>query len=314
MIPLISTDALRQELEFCDQRYPESLRCAEQAPQRLYVLGSIDTLNLPSLAIVGARKATPYGLNCARRFARAAAIRGITIVSGGAIGCDQAAHQGALEVGGKTVVVLGCGANVVYPQRARELFMQVLAEQGALVSEAPWGSPPSRWSFVRRNRIIAGIAQATLIVEAGLPSGTFTTADATLAQGKEVLAVPGSIFAKESRGANRLIAQGAIPIVDDESFSDALFQLYGVLKFSPSVSFDGKHATQENNGSGLRGKVLDALAQEPLRAEALRGICGDDVVEVIRYLSSLELAGLVQRLRDGRYAALSVETERAVRG
>jgi DNA processing protein len=208
-----------------------------------------------------------------------------------------------LDVGGITVVVLGCGADVVYPARAGDLFSQVVAQNGVIVSEAPWGSPPSRWGFRRRNRLIAGIAQATLIVEAGLPSGTFSTADATLAQGKEVLAVPGSIFAQESKGANRLISQGALPIVDDESFVEALIQLFGFPKaLSPVVSSANSSAPVTDGG--IQSRVLDALSQEPLRAEGLLGICGKDVVEVIRYLSSLELSGVVIRLRDGRYAAV----------
>ena len=302
----------KHELLCSDPRYPEGLFFVDQPPRRIYVSGSSEVLSSPGLAIVGARKATPYGLNCARRFARLAALRGITVVSGGAIGCDQAAHRGALEAGGKTIVVLGCGADVVYPSRARELFEQILWEKGALVSEAPWGSPPSRWGFKRRNRLIAGIAQATLIVEAGLPSGTFSTADATLSQGKEVLAVPGSIFAKESRGANRLIAQGAIPIIDDESFNDALSQVFGLTcgfagskqSNQQTTMFGDAGEVRQAVPRGLEGKVLETLAQQPLRAEALRGICGDDVIEVIRYLSSLELAGLVLRTRDGRYAAV----------
>jgi DNA processing protein len=233
-----------------------------------------------------------------------ASVRGIVVVSGGAIGCDQSAHTGALEVGGKTVVVLGCGADVVYPARAQGLFSQIISQGGAIVSEAPWGAPPSRWGFRKRNRLIAGIARATLIVEAGLPSGTFSTADATLAQGKEVLAVPGSIFAQESRGANRLIAQGAIPIISDESFEDALVQVFGIPELPHTLASATlpPDAQAPEVTDGAQTRTLGILAQEPLRAEELLGVCGQDVVEVIRYLSSLELAGLVTRLRDGRYA------------
>ena len=299
---LKNTTEPRVEFDMFDPRYPEGLIHMQQPPHRLYVIGSVQVLATPALAIVGARKATPYGLSCARRFARAAALRGITIVSGGAVGCDQAAHQGALDVGGTTLVVLGCGADVIYPARAEALFNQVLEAKGALVSEAPWGSTPTKWGFKKRNRIIAGLAQATLIVEAGLPSGTFSTADATLAQGKEVLAVPGSIYAKESKGANRLIAQGAIPIIDDDSFKDALQMLFDL----PNIPHPEATKTADNQASateaGLKGKVLAALSQEPQRAEALQGICGDNVVEVIRYLSTLELAGHVEKLRDGRYS------------
>ncbi|MDR1185244.1 MAG: DNA-processing protein DprA [Coriobacteriales bacterium] len=297
---LTKTD--RQEIKSGDACYPEGLLQVDQPPKLLYVRGECEVLSTPGLAIVGARKATPYGLNCARRFARMAALHGINVVSGGAIGCDQAAHTGTLEAGGVTIVVLGCGADVVYPARAKDLFAQIIVQGGAIVSEAPWGSPPSRWGFRRRNRLIAGIAQATLIVEAGLPSGTFSTADSTLAQGKEVLAVPGSIFARESKGANRLISQGAVPIVDDESFEDALIQLFGLPQVARPAVLSAVDAAPSDEGSNMQTQVLGVLTQEPLHAEGLLGICGEDVVEVIRYLSSLELAGLVTRLRDGRYA------------
>jgi DNA processing protein len=220
----------------------------------------------------------------------------LVIVSGGAIGCDQAAHQGALEGGGKTVVVLGCGADIIYPARAQELFSQILLSGGTIISEAPWGSPPSPWGFRRRNRLIAGLAKATLITEAGLPSGTFSTADATLAQGKDVLAIPGSIFTPESKGANRLILQGALPIVDDHSFEDALAMVFGnqLVSLAPRATMIQTPAYKD--------PALRVLSQQPVTPEILIGICGESVVEVIRYLSSLELNGKVIRLRDGRYA------------
>jgi DNA processing protein len=293
-----------QEIYKGDARYPEGLNRVEHPPGRIFTVGEQAELTTPALAIVGARKATPYGLSCAKHFARLAAARGIAVVSGGAIGCDQAAHRATLEVGGRAIVVLGCGADVVYPSRARDLFYKILAEGGVLLSEAPWGAPPSRWGFRKRNRLIAGIAQATLIVEAGLPSGTFSTADATLAQGKEVLAIPGSVFAKESRGANRLIAQGAIPIVDDETFSDALTQIFGPPVLAAGTSSKVTYDARPIEGDKMQGRVLAAMTQESLHAEELIGLCGDSIIEVIRYLSALELTGLVTRLRDGRYAAV----------
>jgi DNA processing protein len=292
------------ELTQDDACYPQGFHRLDQPPRRIYVRGACEVLTRPGLAIVGARKATPYGLGCAKRFARLAAARGIVVVSGGAIGCDQAAHNGALEMGGTTIVVLGCGADVVYPARGRELFARVVDEGGAIVSEAPWRSVPSRWGFRKRNRLIAGIAQATLIVEAGLPSGTFSTADATLAQGKDVLAVPGSIFARESKGANRLILQGAMPIVDDESFEDVLTQIFGAAQFSSATSMPYVRDDEAPTKDVAVDRALAALIQQPLRAEELLGICGDDVTEVVRYLTALELAGRATRLRDGRYAAV----------
>jgi DNA processing protein len=299
----VELSGARLEISQEDPRYPQDFDRVEQPPKRIFLRGEQTLLSQSGLAIVGARKATPYGLSCAKHFARLAALRGIVVVSGGAIGCDQAAHRGALEVGGKTIVVLGCGADVIYPSRASELFEQVLQGGGLMISEAPWGSPPSRWGFRRRNRLIAGIAQATLIVEAGVPSGTFSTADATLSQGKEVLAIPGSIFAKESRGSNRLIAQGAVPIVDDETFNDALVQIFGLPAIDASRATEPEQDLESATGDGIQIRVLSALTQEPRHAEELLGICGDSIIEVIRYLSALELNGLVTRLRDGRYAS-----------
>ena len=287
----------RHDIHRGSELFPEALEIIDEPPDCLHVIGNVDALNGPALAIVGARKATPYGRGCAIRFAKRAAQGEITIVSGGAIGCDQSAHRGALDAGGRTIVVLGCGADVVYPTKAKELFTEVVAGGGALVSELPWGAPPLRWAFLKRNRLIAALSQATLIVEAGLPSGTFSTADAALRQGKEVWVVPGSIFSKESRGSNHLIVQGAVPIVDDESFQDALNCAFGCLRYATNGSLD-------NPGSGYRGplaEIMAALSAAPSRPEELVGCCAASVAEVICHLSALELAGAVERLRDGRY-------------
>lgn len=335
--------ASRSELLPSSALFPAQLRELKDPPKKLYVLGNPELLLKPSIALVGARKATPYGLECAKRFARKAATWGITVVSGGAIGNDMAAHRGALEAGGKTIVVLGSGANVVYPLRARDLLMEVLETGGSLVSEAPWGSPPLSWAFSKRNRIIAGLARATLIVEAGLPSGTFQTADHTLALGNEVLVVPGPIFSQESKGSNRLLAQGATPIVDEECFEDVLEQLFElpcsffakeetkfqgqelsadkrshekiqVNKRTNDTATDKKIPIEDSlvkasSGSKpheikarrLREQVLSSLAACPMTIDEIALAHGKDTVELVRFISQLEVSGLVERLRDGRY-------------
>jgi DNA processing protein len=287
---------MQKELTAGSAGFPDGFYQVERPPKRIHILGDPSVLTQPALAVVGARKATPYGLKAARHFARLAALHGLVIVSGGAIGCDQAAHQGALEGGGKTVVVLGCGADIIYPTQARDLFSQILTQGGAIISEAPWGTQPSRWAFRHRNRLIAGLAQATLITEAGVPSGTFSTADATLAQGKDVLAIPGSIFTQESKGANRLIVQGAYPVVDDQSFEDALISVFAGSLTSLSLQSSPPAVPD------YKDPVLRALSQQATTPENLVGTYGESVIEVIRYLSSLELNGKVVRLRDGRYA------------
>ena len=141
----------RTVVEARDPAFPSGLAHVEDCPERLYVVGDEAAL-VPGLAIVGARKATPYGLACAERFAGIAAEMGVTVISGGAIGCDQAAHSGALRRGGRTVVVLGSGANVAYPKRGKALFEEIVARGGALVSEQGWGYPPKKFTFRRRTR------------------------------------------------------------------------------------------------------------------------------------------------------------------
>ncbi|MCL1879857.1 MAG: DNA-processing protein DprA [Actinomycetia bacterium] len=321
----------RLELSSTDGCYPDCLKELEAVPPRLCLIGNSQLLEQPMLAIVGARKATPYGLNCSRRFARRAALRGVVVVSGGAVGCDQAAHKGALEMDAQTIVVLGSGADVAYPAKAAPLFEQVLSKGGLLLSELPWGSAPMRWAFRKRNRLIAALGQATLIIEAGLPSGTFSTADATLALGKELLVVPGSIYSQQSSGANRLIAQGAWPIIDDESFDHALSVIFphqlalsladdagggrcdgrleaAAMGSGTAAAAESGNVCQEGNGwpppSGEQTELLARLASMPSRPDELVGGYGKSIIEVIRYLSVLELSGHVERLPDGRYAAI----------
>ena len=301
----------RLELLSGHPMFPTELAELDEPVRLLHCIGNDALLKAPAIAIVGARKATPYGLSCAHRFGRRAAQTGIVVVSGGAVGCDQAAHRGALEGGGQTIVVLGCGADVIYPTRAQALFNEVLTRGGAIVSEAPWGAPPSRWAFRKRNRIIAGLGWATLIVEAGLPSGTFSTADATLAQGKDVLVVPGSIDSRDSRGSNRLLLQGATPIIDLESFDDALAVIFDWHKTpcasAAPVAEDSAALYPYTNAPLLTNnetRILRACVAHPMRPEELAAACSMDLLELIRALSILEIKRRVTRMRDGRYAVL----------
>lgn len=288
----------RLVLERGDGRYPAALERVSQPPERLYLVGDPAALS-EGIAIVGARKATPYGRGCAQRFARLAAERGIAVISGGARGCDAAAHSAALEVGGPTVVFLGGGCDQLYPAEHRGLFQRIVAAGGAVVSEHAWDEPPLPYRFRARNRLIAGLARATLIVEAGLPSGTFSTADEALAAGRDVLVVPGAITAASSRGSNRLLCQGATPVVDDETFEDALFTLFGCLK---QEHFDTREASNEPTNP-----VVAALRSEPLGMEALYAIAADACGQadarswLMECLVEGECAGLIARQPDGRW-------------
>jgi DNA processing protein len=280
----------RFELHLGEAGYPSQLQLSPDPPDTIYGIGNPESLRV-GLAIVGARKATPYGITCAGAFAGWAATCGYTIISGGAVGCDQSAHRGALEQGGCTVAVLGCGANVTYPSGAGSLLNHV-ASSGAVISELPWGHPPLKWAFRKRNRIIAGLCAGLLVVEARLPSGTFSTAEYALDAGRDVMAVPGSVFAPECRGPNRLIRQGAIPIAD---MSDLAMELERLIGPAIGPSSHDQLAIQADD------PLLAALLADPMRPDDVAVRLNLDVVAVARRIGSLEAASLIERYPDGRY-------------
>lgn len=202
-----------ESVTFESPTYPELLRLIPDPPKVLYYSGDLSICNHSiCLAVVGSRKATPYGKWAGYHVARRAAEHGVTIVSGLATGIDSAGHRGALDGGGKTVAVLGCGIDICYPKSNQELRDRIL-ERGLLLSEYEPGSPPLPFQFPLRNRIISGLCRAVVVAEAGLNSGSLITAGYALNQGRDVYGVPGNINSVYSIGANKLIQDGAIPIV-----------------------------------------------------------------------------------------------------
>lgn len=280
----------RFEVALGETGYPELLAQLKHPPQRLYGIGDPQALQ-PGLAVVGARRATPYGRSAARILAGWAAASGYVIVSGGALGCDQAAHQAALDRGGRTVAVMGCGADICYPRRSAALFERI-ATNGAIISEQPWGTEPLPWMFRLRNRIIAGLCPVLLVLEAGLPSGTFGTAEYALEAGRTVAAVPGSIFAPECRGSNRLIATGAPPVTDTSELKQ-LLELEGIVAqaYAPAADalVEGEDAIEK------------ALLVNPMRPDDVAREFEVDIVTVARALGVLEATGRIRRYPDGRY-------------
>ena len=272
--------------------YPLQLAMTPDPPEAIYGYGDPAAL-APGLAVVGARRATPYGLSAAHTFAGWAARAGYGVISGAALGCDQAAHRAALESGGRTIAVLGCGADIPYPRGAGTLLHQI-ASSGAVISELSWNHPPTKWTFRARNRIIAGLAGALLVVEAGLPSGTFITADRALDAGRDVLVVPGSILAPECRGANRLLRQGATPITDVSELASALEATLGPARVEldqPKPLTATEHADP----------MLAALRANPMRPDDAARALELDIVATARRIGSLEALGLIARYPDGRY-------------
>lgn len=223
----VKLEGMKHIIEADDAKFPEALRNIPKPPKKLYVLGTLDALGTEGVAIIGARKATPYGVECAAKFAAMLAERNITLITGGARGTDAAALKSCIEQGGRAVVFLGGGCDQVYPPENISLFQRAIDNGGAVISEHEWDVPPMPFMFRARNRLIAGQSKAVFVTEAGLPSGTFTTADDALEASKEVFALPGPITSKMSCGTNRLIYQGATPIVDESVFADQLFALFG---------------------------------------------------------------------------------------
>lgn len=296
------TEGRRTELVEGDSLYPALLAEAPGHPRRLYVLGNPEALSLEGVSVVGARKATPYGEACARLSSQVASEFGLSVVSGAAIGCDQAAQREALRRRSPTVAVLGCGADVVYPSGARDMLRAIVESGGAVVSQMPWGSSPQRWAFVERNAIIAGLSRALVICEAGMPSGTFSTAQSASDAGREVLVFPGSVFSPNSAGSNYIIASdsAAMPVWDRSCLELALSRIYGRLRMSEPRR--ARAATPQAGEDSLEEMVFRALQASPTAPGRLAASFAATLPDVLRALGGLEAAGRAVRLADGRYS------------
>lgn len=287
----------REVLTLGDPGYPQALLAIEDPPLMLYRMG-LARAPQRALAVVGSRNATAQGLQNARRFARAFAEADVTVVSGLALGIDGAAHDGALE-GARpgavaTIAVVGTGLDRVYPKRHLDLAHRIV-ERGMIVSEYPLGTPPLPQNFPRRNRLIAGLGQGTLVVEAALESGSLITARLASEQGKEVFAIPGSIHSPHARGCHALLRQGAKLV---ESARDVLEDLRLVLPAPPAPAMPAEEPEGENT-------LLAALGYDPMGLDALIARTGIPAPLLQAQLLELELAGQVARLPGGLYQRLA---------
>lgn len=293
----------RQGIElvtWADPGYPPGLRQLPDPPAYLYVRGALTGLDEIGVALIGSRRASTYGAAAARMLAGGLARRGVTVVSGLARGIDACAHRGALDAGGRTIAVLGCGVDVVYPKENGRLMEQV-ASSGAVISEFPLGAPPHQHHFPVRNRIIAGLSLAVVVAEAARRSGSLITAGIALTDlNRPVGAVPGPITSKTSDGCNDLIYDGAVPVRQVEDIigmlpDSALRELRPrpepvTTAFEPAVLQGGS------------ARVLDALKTEAPRSvdEVARSL-GIAPGALQGHLLDLELAGLVSQLPGGLY-------------
>lgn len=288
-----------------DPRYPPLLAEIPQPPIVLYVTGDAALLARPQLAIVGSRNPTPQGLANAREFARDFAGAGIVVTSGLALGIDGAAHEGALEGGGRTVAVIGTGADRVYPARHRDLARRI-AEQGALVTEFPLGTGAQPENFPQRNRIISGLAVGVLVVEAAQSSGSLITARLAVEQGREVFAIPGSIHNPLARGCHWLIRQGAKLVETVEDIVEELGWLApGIRSESPSAKGGGAGVSSIAEEDSDYARLSDAMGLDPVGVDEIVGRSGLTVAAVSSMLLIMELDGRVAALVGGRYQRIA---------
>lgn len=295
-------------IPFTDEIYPPQLRATDDPPVLLFVKGRVEALLMPQLAVVGSRRASQGGLDNARAFCYDLAKKNWVISSGLATGIDAAAHQAALDAGGLTVAVMGTGINGIYPKNNQQLAKDIIA-QGAVVTEFDFNTPPQAHNFPRRNRIIAGLALGTLVVEAGQKSGTLITARLTNEINRPVMAIPGSIHNPMAKGCHWLIREGAVLV---ESASDILQELKpGMSMLSEQIRErlqSDESPELENNKqqpdialSDTQQTILQHLGYDPMRFDTLAAAVEIETATVSADLLLLELHGLVEKLPGTKY-------------
>lgn len=267
-----------------DQRYPPILREIPSPPKRLYVMGNLEVLHRPMLAVVGTRQPSPYGLHVTPSLLKPVVQAGITIVSGLALGIDGCAHRVAVDLGAPTVAVLGCGLDRIYPWQHQHLADDILRTGGMIMSEFPPGTPPLRHHFPQRNRILSGLSRAVLLVEAGETSGALITAKFAVDQNRDVLVVPGPITSPQSVGPLNWLKLGATPVTT----ANDILTVFSVATepHTPSPALPPLHDPIERH-------IVSQLRSGPLHIDSVAESCRLDTSVVSAALSLLELRGYV---------------------
>ena len=284
-------------LTWMDEAYPARLKEIDQPPPVLYIHGEYLMDDLFAVAIVGTRKVTPYGRQVTEEIASYLASNGITVVSGLARGVDAVAHQAALKAGGRTIAVLGSGVDKIYPPEHRGLAEQMMT-RGAVISDYAVGTPPDASNFPPRNRIISGLSLAVVVIEAAETSGALITAEFAAAQGREIFAVPGSILAPQSKGTNRLIQNGALPLLTPVDLMQAL---------DLTRMDNQKSARKILPSDETEALVLKALGTEPLHVDEIRNQADLPIEKISAALAMMELKGMVRQVGGMNYVAVREE-------
>jgi DNA processing protein len=277
-----------------DENYPRRLQEIDQPPPVLYLRGEFHSDDEFAVAVVGTRRVTAYGRQVAEEVSRMLARNGITVVSGLARGVDALAHQAALSTGGRTLAILGSGVDRVYPSEHRGLAERIISN-GAIISDYAPGTPPDASNFPPRNRLISGLALAVVIIEAGQTSGALITAAFAADQGREVFAVPGNITAPQSKGTNRLIRDGARPLLDPEEVLEAL-ELTRITEHRAARVILPADATE--------AILFETLGQEPMHIDEIRSRAGLPIDQVSATLAIMELKGMVRQVGGMQFVSL----------
>ncbi len=288
-----------QVLTWEDEAYPRRLKEIDQPPPVLYLRDNLQPEDEWAVAIVGTRGITAYGRQVTAEIASVLARRGVTVISGLARGVDAEAHKAALNAGGRTLAVLGSGVDQIYPPEHRQLADQIIAS-GALMSDYAPGTPPDGVNFPPRNRIISGLSMAVIVIEAGERSGALITAEFAADQGREVFAVPGNINAPKSVGCNRLIHQGARPLLTPED----------VLESLDLASFQQQRVARAVLPKDeVEARLLSVLTREPMHVDDIRARVDMPIEKVSATLALMELKGMVRQLGGMNFVAIREEAE-----
>jgi DNA processing protein len=277
-----------------DETYPQRLKEIDQPPPVLYIRGDYLPDDLFAVAIVGTRRVTAYGRQITEELAAYLAANGITVISGLARGVDAIAHQTALKAGGRTIGVLGSGVDKIYPPEHRGLAEKMMGS-GAILSDYAPGTPPDASNFPPRNRIISGLSLAVVVIEAGETSGALITAEFAAEQGREVFAVPGSILAPQSKGTNKLIQNGALPLL---SVND-LMQVLDLTRMGKQKAARKAIPTDETEA-----RLMHVLSEEPLHIDEIRNQSDLPIEKVSATLALMELKGMVRQVGGMNYVAV----------
>lgn len=280
-----------------DALYPPRLKEIDQPPPVLYVRGELKSDDFWAVAVVGTRRVTAYGRQVTENLASFLAANGVTVVSGLARGVDAIAHQSALKAGGRTLAILGSGVDCIYPPEHTQLAGKMISS-GAILSDYAPGTPPDASNFPPRNRIISGLSMATVVVEAGETSGALITAQFAVDQGREVFAVPGNILAPQSKGANRLIAQGARPMLSGRDLLDAL----NLMRVT-----EQRQVRKTLPADEIEASLMSVLTHEPLHVDEIRNQTGLPIERVSATLTMMELKGLVRQVGGMNFVAVREE-------